>query len=220
MESQKNIKYLLLADITTGKQITEYSNTSCSKESKKIAGQIIEKVMKNPMKSDERSKIAGKKNEIYYFVINQENILSLVLADEKYQERLVFQLIDNIKDDNILLMVNDETKELNPQGRQALKTLIEKYQDLNNVDKIASINDDVREIQDVMKKNIQKQVQSMEDVENLEKKSSQIKIVSSEYANTANEIKRVTWWQNTKLLIIICVIILAIILAIVLPIVC
>ena len=166
MESQKNIKYLLLADITTGKQITEYSNTSCSKESKKIAGQIIEKVMKNPMKSDERSKIAGKKNEIYYFVINQENILSLVLADEKYQERLVFQLIDNIKDDNILLMVNDETKELNPQGRQALKTLIEKYQDLNNVDKIASINDDVREIQDVMKINIQKQVQSMEDVEN------------------------------------------------------
>ena len=220
MESQKNIKYLLLADITTGKQITEYSNTSCSKESKKIAGQIIEKVMKNPMKSDERSKIAGKKNEIYYFVINQENILSLVLADEKYQERLVFQLIDNIKDDNILLMVNDETKELNPQGRQALKTLIEKYQDLNNVDKIASINDDVREIQDVMKKNIQKQVQSMEHVENLEKKSSQLKLVSSEYANTANEIKRVTWWQNTKLLIIICVIILAIILAIVLPIVC
>lgn len=220
MESQKNIKYLLLADITTGKQITEYSNTSCSKESKKIAGQIIEKVMKNPMKSDERSKIAGKKSEIYYFVINQENILSLVLADEKYQERLVFQLIDNIKDDNILLMVNDETKELNPQGRQALKTLIEKYQDLNNVDKIASINDDVREIQDVMKKNIQKQVQSMEDVENLEKKSSQLKLVSSEYANTANEIKRVTWWQNTKLLIIICVIILAIILAIVLPIVC
>ena len=117
-------------------------------------------------------------------------------------------------------MVNDETKELNPQGRQALKTLIEKYQDLNNVDKIASINDDVREIQDVMKKNIQKQVQSMEDVENLEKKSSQLKLVSSEYANTANEIKRVTWWQNTKLLIIICVIILAIILAIVLPIVC
>ena len=220
MEAQKNIKYLLLADITTGKQITEYSNTSCSKESKKIAGQIIEKVMKNPMKSDERSKIAGKKSEIYYFVINQENILSLVLADEKYQERLVFQLIDNIKDDNILLMVNDETKELNPQGRQALKTLIEKYQDLNNVDKIASINDDVREIQDVMKKNIQKQVQSMEDVENLEKKSSQLKLVSSEYANTANEIKRVTWWQNTKLLIIICVIILAIILAIVLPIVC
>ena len=220
MESQKNIKYLILADITTGKQITEYSNTSCSKESKKIAGQIIEKVMKNPMKSDERSKIAGKKNEIYYFVINQENILSLVLADEKYQERLVFQLIDNIKDDNILLMVNDETKALNPQGRQALKTLIEKYQDLNNVDKIASINDDVREIQDVMKKNIQKQVQSMEDVENLEKKSSQLKLVSSEYANTANEIKRVTWWQNTKLLIIICVIILAIILAIVLPIVC
>lgn len=220
MESQKNIKYLLLADITTGKQITEYSNTSCSKESKKIAGQIFEKVMKNPMKSDERSKIAGKKNEIYYFVINQENILSLVLSDEKYQERLVFQLIDNIKDDNILLMVNDETKELNPQGRQALKALIEKYQDLNKVDKIASINEDVREIQDVMKKNIQNQIQSMEDVENLEKKSSQLKLVSSEYSNNANELKRVTWWQNTKLLIIIGVIILAIILAIVLPIVC
>ena len=213
------IKYLLIGDSETGKQITEYSNSGCSSQAKKIGNQIFQKVVKSPTKKlDERNKIVSK-GEIFYFILTQTNLIFLVLVEEKYPERLVFQMIENIKEENIPLMVNDETKELNPQGRQAIKQLVEKYQDQNNFNKIAEIQKDVDEIKVQMKENIKKQVDSMEDVNKLEEKSANLKMQTADYANNANTLKKVTWWQNCKLTIIIAVIIIAIILAIVLPIV-
>ena len=213
------IKYLLIGDSETGKQITEYSNSGCSSQAKKIGNQIFQKVVKSPTKKlDERNKIVSK-GEIFYFILTQTNLIFLVLVEEKYPERLVFQMIENIKEENIPLMVNDETKELNPQGRQAIKQLVEKYQDQNNFNKIAEIQKDVDEIKVQMKENIKKQVDSMEDVNKLEEKSANLKMQTADYANNANTLKKVTWWQNCKLTIIIAVIIIAIVLAIVLPIV-
>ena len=213
------IKYLLIGDSETGKQITEYSNSGCSSQAKKIGNQIFQKVVKSPTKKlDERNKIVSK-GEIFYFILTQTNLIFLVLVEEKYPERLVFQMIENIKEENIPLMVNDETKELNPQGRQAIKQLVEKYQDQNNFNKIAEIQKDVDEIKVQMKENIKKQVDSMEDVNKLEEKSANLKMQTADYANNANTLKKVTWWQNCKLTIIISVIIIAIVLAIVLPIV-
>ena len=213
------IKYLLIGDSETGKQITEYSNSGCSSQAKKIANQIFQKVVKSPTKKlDERNKIVSK-GEIFYFILTQTNLIFLVLVEEKYPERLVFQMIENIKEENIPLMVNDETKELNTQGRQAIKQLVEKYKDKNNFNKIAEIQKDVDEIKVQMKENIKKQVDSMEDVNKLEEKSANLKMQTADYANNANTLKKVTWWQNCKLTIIIAVIIIAIVLAIVLPIV-
>ena len=213
------IKYLLIGDAETGKQITEYSNTGCSSQAKNIGLQIFQKVVKSPTKKlDERNKIVSK-GEIYYFIFTQTNLIFLVLVDESYPERLVFQLIETIKNEKITLMVNDETKELNPQGRQAIKQLVEQYQDQKNFNKIAEIQKDVDEIKVQMKENIKKQVDSMEDVNKLEEKSANLKMQTADYANNANTLKKVTWWQNCKLTIIIAVIIIAIVLAIVLPIV-
>ena len=109
------IKYLLIGDSETGTQITEYSNSGCSSQAKKIGNQIFQKVVKSPTKKlDERNKIVSK-GEIFYFILTQTNLIFLILVEEKYPERLVFQMIENIKEENIPLMVNDETKELNPQ---------------------------------------------------------------------------------------------------------
>lgn len=213
------IKYLLIGDAETGKQITEYSNTGCSSQAKKIGMQIFQKVVKSPTKKlDERNKIVSK-GEIYYFIFTQTNLIFLVLVEESYPERLVFQLIETIKNEKITLMVNDETKELNPQGRQAIKQLVDQYQDQKNFNKIAEIQKDVDEIKVQMKENIKKQVDSMEDVNKLEEKSANLKMQTADYANNANTLKKVTWWQNCKLTIIISIIIIAIVLAIVLPIV-
>ena len=55
------IKYLLIGDSETGKQITEYSNSGCSSQAKKIGNQIFQKVVKSPTKKlDERNKIVSK----------------------------------------------------------------------------------------------------------------------------------------------------------------
>ena len=89
---------------------------------------------------------------------------------------------------------------------------IKRRQDQNNFNKIAEIQKDVDEIKVQMKENIKKQVDSMEDVNKLEEKSANLKMQTADYANNANTLKKVTWWQNCKLTIIIAVIIIAIVL--------
>ena len=131
-------------------------------------------------------------------------------VDSSYPERLVFQIFEEIRTEGILSMINDSTKELNPNGRQKLKDIIEKYQEREKVDKIGEIQNEVNEVKVEVKKNIDKMVQNVEDVEKLQEKSNELKDASQEYQNNAQEIRKITWWQNFKLWIIIIAIVLVI----------
>ena len=147
------------------------------------------------------------------------DLLFIVLANNQYPERYVFELISKIVEENIPTMINDETKELNPNGRQALKDLVNKYQDIKNINKIAEIQEDVNAIKIDMKKNINKMVESVEDVNDLQNKSEQLKLESQDYKKNAVELRKITWWQNFKLWLIIIgvvLVLIGIILAIVL----
>jgi t-SNARE complex subunit (syntaxin) len=100
-------------------------------------------------------------------------------------------------------MINDETRELNPTGRQALKDLVNKYQDIKNINKIAEIQEDVNALKVDMKKNINAMVKSVEDVEDLQNKSEQLKLESQDYKKNSVELRKLAWWQNFKLWLII-----------------
>ena len=113
-------------------------------------------------------------------------------------------------------MVNDETRELNPSGRQALKQLIDTYQEPKNINKIAEIQSDVNSIKVDMKKNINKMVESVEDVNDLEKKSEALKLETNEYKKNSVEVRKITWWQNFKLWIILGLVVLILIIIIIL----
>ena len=112
-------------------------------------------------------------------------------------------MFDEVKNEGILTMINDSTKELNPNGRQKLKEIIEKYQDKDKVDRIGAIQNDVDEVKVEVKKNINRMVENVEDVQRLEEKSNLLKDASREYEKNSDEIKRITWWKNVKLWVII-----------------
>ena len=131
------------------------------------------------------------------------DLLFIVLANSQYPERYVFELISKIVEENIPTMVNDETRELNPSGRQALKELVNKYQDIKNINKISAIQEDVDAIKVDMKKNINAMVKSVEDVDDLQNKSEQLKLESQDYKKNSVELRKITWWQNFKLWLII-----------------
>ena len=61
-------------------------------------------------------------------------------------------------EENIPTMINDETGELNPSGRQALKELVNKYQDIKSINKIAEIQSGVDSLKVDMKKKIMKKM--------------------------------------------------------------
>ena len=121
------IKYLLLGDVVTNKIITEYSSTGDSNQIKKEINQIFAKICKSQIKKyNERNKITSK-DSIYYYIIENPNLIFIILVDEEYPEDLVFELIDKIKKDEITKMINEETQELNPSGRVELKNIIDIY---------------------------------------------------------------------------------------------
>ena len=57
-----------------------------------------------------------------------------------------------------------------------------------------------------MKKNINAMVKSVEDVEDLQNKSEQLKLEAQDYKKNSIELRKLAWWQNFKLWIIIGVI--------------
>ena len=215
-DDKEPIKYILIGDCSNMKIITEFSSGNPNQKTKKEINRIFNKLAKLPNKKyDERNKITSKE-ENYYFINLKPNLLFIVLVNNQYPERYVFELINKIIEENIPTMVNDETKELNPSGRQALKELVNKYQDIKSISKIAEIQQDVDSLKVDMKKNINKMVESVDDVNELQNKSEQLKLESQDYKKNSVELRKITWWQNCKLWVIIIGIVLLIVLAIVL----
>ena len=210
MDDKTPIRYLLIGDTTNNKIITEFSIGSQQKAKKEI-NQIFTKLCKSSSKKyDERNKVSSK-NENYYFIQYKPDLLYIILANNQYPERLVFELIEKIHADKIAEMVNDETRELNPSGRQALKALVDSYQEVKNKNKIAEIQASVDLVKDDIKKNINKMVKNLEDVEDLQNKSDNLRNEAKIYNDNSVTLRKVTWWQNFKLWIIIGGIILIII---------
>ena len=216
MDDKSPIKYLLIGDSSTNKLLTEYSSGNSQPKTKKEINQIFNKLCKSSNKKlDERNKITSK-NENYYFTFCKPDLIYVVLANNQYPERHIFELIQKINDEKIPSMVNDETRELNPSGRQQLKQLIDYYQDTKNINKIAEIQSDVDEIKVDMKENINKMVQSVDDTNKLQEKADALKFETEEYNKSSVEVRKLTWWQNFKLWIILGIVVLILILIIVL----
>ena len=168
MDDKTPIKYLLLGDSSTNKIITEFTSGTSQPKTKKEINQIFNKLCKSPNKKlDERNKITSK-NENYYFTFCKPDLIYIILVNNQYPERYVFELIQKINEENIPNMVNDETRELNPSGRQSLKQLIDAYQEPKNINKIAELQSDVDSLKVDMKKNINKMVESVDDVNELQ----------------------------------------------------
>ena len=214
-DSKTPIKYLLIGDSLKNKIITEFTSGNTQPKTKKEINQIFNKLCKSPNKKlDERNKITSK-DENYYFTFCKPDLIFIILANNNYPERYIFELIQKINEENIPTMVNDETRELNPSGRQALKQLIDVYQDPKNMNRLSDIQSDVDSIKVDMKQNINKMVENVEDVNDLQNKSEALKMETSDYQKNAVEIKQITWWQNFKLYLIIGGVVLLLILLII-----
>ena len=213
-EKKVYIKYFLIGDIDTSKTITEYSTNLISSKEKKNATQIFKRLCKSTERRyDENNIITAKENK-YFFSLFQPSIVFIAYALDTYPQTLIFELFEEIKKDNILSMINEETKELNPNGRQKLKQMIEKYQENEKIKRIEEINKNIDDVKIEIKKNITKMVENTENIEQLEEKSQELTEESREYMQNSEYDKKITWWQSAKLRIIILTIFVFVVVAI------
>ena len=213
MSKQLSLTYVFIGDFNSNKIVTEYclkSNPTTQKEFIKI----FERLSKlQDKKIDQRNKIQGIDTN-YYFTTTTNQFFVLVEANKEYPEFRIFELIKEISDDNLTLMQNDKG-ELNLVGKDRLKELVEKYQQTSKID---SLQGDLREIKVEMKDTINKQLNNLERVDSLQLKSDSLAVNAKIFRDDAVELKRVAWWNNFKLTLIITLLIVGVILAIVLPI--
>lgn len=197
------IKYFLIGDIDTSKIITEYITNLITTKEKKNAIQIFKRLCKSTERRYEENNIITAKQNKYFFSLFQPSIVFIAYALDTYPQTLIFELFENLRKNNILSMINEETKELNPNGRQNLKQMIENYQANEKIKRFEEIKKDISDVKIEVKKNINKMIDNINNVENLEDRAKELNEESKEYMENAIYDKKITWWQNAKLRIII-----------------
>ena len=223
MENSMPIQYLLIGDTSTNKIITEFSSTINSSKIKKEINQIFQKICKTQAKKyNERNKISSK-DSIYYFTLVKPNYTYITLADDEYSEDLVFELIDKINKEKIATMINEETHELNPNGRIELKNIIDSYQkkndeeenDENNKDKKQDNMDNSIKIEDNKFKNnisVSHSQNTTEEIEDLQTKNDIFLLTDN---SRKWDIRNFKIWRNYKLWIYMFAIILIILIIVI-----
>ena len=196
------IKYFLIGDIDTSKIITEYSTNLISSKEKKNAIQIFKRICKSNERRYEENNIITAKDNKYYFSLFQPSTVFISYALNSYPQTLIFELFEEIRKSNILTLINEETKELNPNGRQDLKQMIEKYQENEKLKRFEEIKKDIDDVKIEIKKRVNNMLDNVESVENLEERINELNEETKEYMNNAEYDKKITWWQNAKFRII------------------
>ena len=196
------IKYFLIGDIDTSKIITEYSTNLISSKEKKNAIQIFKRICKSNERRYEENNIITAKDNKYYFSLFQPSTVFISYALNSYPQTLIFELFEEIKKSNILTLINEETKELNPNGRQDLKQMIEKYQENEKLKRFEEIKKDIDDVKIEIKKSVNNMLDNVESVENLEERINELNEETKEYMNNVEYDKKITLWQNAKFRII------------------
>ena len=195
------IKYFLIGEIDTKKIITEYSTNLISFKEKKNANHIFQKICKSNEKRFEERNIISANDNKYYFTLFQPNIVFITFAKETYPEKLIFSLFDEIIQDKILTLINEETKELNPNGRQSLKKMIEKYQEKEIIDKYNNNGKDIVKAQ--FKQDINTMEKNTENIENLIVQSEDYNNTNIDTFGSIEYNNKIIWWKNMKIKVII-----------------
>lgn len=165
-----------------------------------------------------RNKLASSNSTFIYYTILSPNIFYLVVVENIYPERQVFNLIEKIHSKEVY-RATKQNGELTPDALKCIDFILNEYQDISKVDTIASINQDVDEVKNTMKANVKEILKSTESARELEEKSEKIKLGALEMQENSKELKKETCIQNFKWTLIIGGVIILLALVIIIPLV-
>ena len=210
--SNQPIIFVFIGDISNKKSITEYT-TYAHPNLRSIKGdnkRIFDKLcLSNEIKIGERLKINDNSSLVYNFTILPPTIYFFVCTLPEYKDQFSFKLINEIYEEKVYAMKSSKG-DLNAEGRQKLKIIIDKYQD-SNINNISEIINTVDSIKVIVKDSIQKIVNNTQSLDELEKKSQNLKEDAKDFHGNAKKLEKETWWENFKIKTLLLLIILIII---------
>ncbi len=211
----KNIKYVCLANKETNKIIGEMPSFADSKY-RKIIKDLFDKICKDDLVNiiEDKNKIKSENGFIYSF-ISSSKIIYFVITADTYLEKRVYEMLDDLKNDNIHLLI-DEKGELNEPGKQSLKHILIQY-DNKESEYITDINININEMKYEMQDNIRRVITNTDTLHSLDDKAVQIKENSNLFKKDSTNLRKKTWKENIKWLIVLIFIIVFLLLIIFVP---
>lgn len=233
-----SIYYFLIANQTTQKEIVSITDNSESGNTISDFNTIVSKAKEilhsNEIQNKSKRNRMSLENHNIYYIITQSNTfyLATVRKNSFYseQEHLMFELFEDI-DNQMIYKLVDKNGELTIVGRQNLKFLIEKYQDMKNESstlkgplglplttndnepksKILEVNSHINDITSGMKESVKNMISNVNEMQDLDNKSSRIKDTSFKFHQESVNLERKIQWQNYKMKILIGIVIASVI---------
>lgn len=139
----------------------------------------------------------------------------LIICSREYDQRVAFKFLEELKRDFLSRFSGDidsaRHSSLSRSANEAFQSLCQRYNNVENVDKVASVAMQVDEVKGVMQDNIQSVLRNQENIETLLDQTDTMKNEATGFQRSANRAKEKMWWKNVKLQIVIIVIVIVII---------
>lgn len=136
----------------------------------------------------------------------------LVVCSREYQQRTAFKFLADVRREFDSRFSNNfqtaRHSSLTRSSAELFRTLCDKYNTVENVDKVASVNMQVEEVKGVMQNNIQSVLRNQENIETLLDQTDTMKNEATGFQRSANRAKDKLWWKNVKLQIVIIALVL------------
>jgi len=176
---------------------------------------IFKEYCKNIEEKYEKNYKIISEDGIFLCTISASNIFYLALITDNFPDKFIFQIIEDLKKENIHLLI-DEKGELNKPGKQAFKAIIQHY-DNTYYDLIADINGNINELKVDFQNNLKKVLGNTEDLQKLDVKANQLKSDANIFKKDARKLERKTCCQNFRWTILLIFVIIFLILIVALP---
>lgn len=135
--------------------------------------------------------------------------LYLAVTAAEYPQRLAFKMLSDVRARFEAGFGNEFNSAraggLTKKTRAMFAELAARYEDAGGDDKLASVAMQVEEVKGAMQNNISAVLKNQDNLETLLESSSNMRTDASAFQRSAVSAKNRFWWQNTKLMLAICV---------------
>ncbi|PHJ16056.1 synaptobrevin protein [Cystoisospora suis] len=142
-------------------------------------------------------------------------LLGVYMQNKQYPERVAFGLLTEFQE---LVLKAVQTQPgcgsrpglLEKVLRQSVRSLMSKYEQASNVDKTTQVINKVEDVKIEIEKSVQKVLQNQENLGDLECRTSDLAGRANTFKQAAGDVKRVMWWQKTRITIVLGLVILSV----------
>jgi hypothetical protein len=184
------------------------------------AANLIKKLKMLNLAPEERQK-CNTQNGAWFCRADGNGIVYMALCNPNYPERHAYALIDEAQEEieKVPNYFEESEATISKAAKRCLPSLLKKYDDLANLDKIHTAQMKANEVQSVMGNNIRGMMDNMQNLEVLESKSNDMQSQAQMFNQDSTKLARIMYVRALKMKIMVGLLIIAAICFIVVPIV-